>query len=194
MDMKKALDTIRPYLPLFAQCIDHGWNQWKTEYASKHIVIDPRARAAIVYCEIKQKAEKVFDSMDDVVLRTRNGSLLLYIGDDILVRFKKLRKGGRASNIMTGQQRSLYGQIPIPGFLPGNHFNAGYILDDLQQSIERKAIAYQHQNRVVWMLDLNKYGVAENVTTIPATTEPTLQRRVRPRDDKKIDTKKETAG
>ena len=184
MERKIATDQLSPHLPLIASCIEHGWEQWQTKYADKHYILDARARATIVNCEIRAKASLVFEQVEGVVLKRKNGTLFLYIGDDILVRFKKLKNSGQASNIMTDQQLSLYGQIPIPGILPGNHFNAGYILDDLQQSIERMLIAYQEGKRVVWMLDIDSYtGAAAEAEVVarPIQKAPKPESRVRAR-------------
>ena len=191
MERRLAADRLKPYLHLFSKCIEHGWEQWETKYLHKNPVLDARARAAIVYCEIKEEAMRVFDQVDDVVLRTKNGSVLIYIGGDILVRFKKLRKSGRASNIMTSEQLSLYGQRPIPGFLPGNHFNAGYVLDELQQSIERLLLVYQQNKRVVWTIDIDSdTGTAAEVVVMPTTpAQPKTGKRVRARRDDTTDKK-----
>ena len=80
---------------------------------------------------------------------------------------------------------SLYGQRPIPGFLPGNHFNAGYVLDELQQSIERLLLVYQQNKRVVWTIDIDSdTGTAAEVVVMPTTAEhPKTGKRVRARRD-----------
>ena len=182
MERQLAADQLNPYLSTFTSCIEHGWEQWETKYADRHHILDARARSAIVYSEIKEEALRVFDKVEGVVLRIKNGSVMLYIGDDILVRFKKLRKSGHASNIMTDQQRSLYGQQSIPGFLPGNHFNAGYVLNDLQQSIERCLLVYQEGGRIVWTIDISSAtGASATVVPISTPAAPKPERRVRPR-------------
>ena len=194
MDRRCAVDQLNRYLPLFAECIEHGWGQWKTKYTQQHRILDARARASVVYCEIKEEAMRIFDRVDGVVVKTRNGSVFIYIGDDILVRFKKLKPSGHASNIMTGSQRCLYGQQPIPGFLPGNHITAGYVLDDSQQSIQRMLLVYQEENRILWTIELERNtGMAAEVVEMPKPQElPKSGKRVLPRHGDKT-YKKDTA-
>ena len=186
MNKNDAVEEVQPYLHLFSQCIQHGWDTWKTQYAHRHHVLDARARAAIVYDEITTEAKRVFGELHNVVLRIRYGSLMVYVGDNVVVRFKKLRRTGRANNIMTKNQMNLYRQIPIPGYLPGTHLNAGYVLDDLQQQIDRLLVTCQDGKRVMWTFDLDQASgrTTSAVVPMPTPASPAPKRRVQPKRDK----------
>jgi hypothetical protein len=74
-------------------------------------VLDGRPRAAIVYAEIVNRALEMFQGLEGVKVVRRPGSLMIYIGEDISIRFKKMRKDGRCSNIKTVTQIRFLAQL-----------------------------------------------------------------------------------
>src|ERR1035438_3895342 len=163
---ERAQAFLQPYLAILNQCIDDGWSAWKTHYFHRAHVLDGRPRAAIVYAEIVNRALEEFRGLEGVKVVRRPGSLMIYIGEDITIRFKKMRKDGRCSNIKTVTQIRFLAQLQLPGMVDGTLVHAGYQLDDLQQNIVRKAIVCQLNKRVLWDIELT--GVlAERVTMPP---------------------------
>jgi hypothetical protein len=63
-----------------------------------------RARAAIIFDEIAFRALEEFPTGPGLKAVRTPSTLMLYIGDSITLRFKKIRKNGRCSNILTKQQ------------------------------------------------------------------------------------------
>src|SRR6185437_741342 len=111
-----------------------------------------------VFYEIVARAEEMFSGLGDVRFERRSNSFLLYIGDDIILRFKKIKKNGRCSSIGTRQQMmfeaQMMPQMKLPGMEVGTMLHAGYALDDLQREIERKLVVCQFKNQVVWTISL----------------------------------------
>jgi hypothetical protein len=145
--LSRHLDTLK-------QCISGGWDAWNTHYSSRHFLLDGRARAAIVYCEIMNLAKTLFAEVSDVKVARKRSLYVLFIGDDIVLRFKKL-KNGVPANIRTDQQRLIEMQRPIPGFLPGTFVSAGYELDPLEQAISQMLVVARLGKQEKWSLDLN---------------------------------------
>lgn len=132
-----------------------------------------RARAAIVFCHIVDHAEKKFAGIDDVKFERMQNSFLLYIGEDIVLRFKKLKKNGRCSSIATRQQMLFKAQMELPGMESGTLLHAGYSLDIIQQEILQKLVVCQFKNRVLWAIELpTAGGGAVEVMPAPSTPEP----------------------
>lgn len=172
LSREEAEEIIKPYKERLDTCIQAGWDAWKNDYLLKQHILDSRARAAIVFAEIRWKAQQEFSGLDGVVFKAHHNSFLLYIGESISIRFKKLRKNGRCSAIDTRQQVlfKAQAQLRLPTMLQGTLVNAGYILDDLQQGVHRKLVVCQFNNRVLWQFTLE--GDAAPVLEIVAP--PTL--------------------
>jgi hypothetical protein len=168
---ERAESILQPYIDILNECIDEGWNAWTTEYSNKFHLLDARARAAIVYCEIAYRARQRFASLEGVKVVPRRGTLTIFIGDEITLRFKKIRKTGRCSNIMTRTQALFLAQMQFPGMLDGTMVHAGYQLDDLQLDVIRKAVVCQLDKRVLWQIDLE--GPMAEVVPVPSGTPQT---------------------
>lgn len=154
LTLQQAQELFEPYRSLLAECIQYGWDQWASFYKPKHIVLGPRARASIVYDEIVSRVAERFSGLPCIVFKKFRNSFLLYIGDQISIRFKKFNKHGLCSSIRTRQQYLFSMQLEIPGMEKGTMFNAGYGLDDLQQNVVKKAIICEFGNRVLYQIDL----------------------------------------
>ena len=184
-DAKVILD---PHLQKLQECITGGWDAWHRDYGHRHHVLCSRTRASIVYDEIRHLAEKKFTDCEGTRVIPKRGFFLLYIGDEIVLRFKKLDKRGLTRNLPTRQQRLFEAQRSIKGILPGTYLNAGYQLDDLQQLIHRTMVSCQHQRSIQWTIELSEIGEAcGGVNSMP---DPGLlsggdESRVRPRIEKK---------
>lgn len=153
-----------PHVEILRRCIHDAWEQWQTFYAGRHFVLDSRARAAIVYCEIIHLAKTLFAQAPGVKIARKGSMTILFIGDDIVLRFKKL-KNGVPRNIRTEQQNLFRMQLPIPGILPGTYVSAGYELDELEQAISKTLIVARLGDEQIWSLDLGISG--ESIEIMP---------------------------
>lgn len=174
LTLKEAEDRLNPFKPLLNHCIQHGWDAWRQDCANKHRVLRPRSRAAIVFDEIVAKAQEVFDGKPDVFFKVKGNSFLLFIGNDVIIRFKKIGRNGRCSNIKTRQQALFRLQQTVllfPEMKEATMLHAGYALDELQLDICAKMVVCQFDNRVLWTIEL--VGEAEApVITMPTAPTP----------------------
>lgn len=177
----EALETLGVHLPTLRRCLHGGWRAWKEHYTARHHVLDARARAAIVYCEIIHRAKELFAEDNNVKIVQRRWMYLLFFGDDIVLRFKKLRKR-KPSNVKTKQQLLLDLQQPLPTILPNTNIIAGYELDPLQQAVESTLVVARLDGEEKWSIDLNlEEGAAEGKIEMmsPQPQEPRRPSRVR---------------
>jgi hypothetical protein len=165
LSLEQAEDRLQPYKVLLNECIHEGWKAWMEDYVPKHSILSSRSRAAVVFDEIRHRAQIVFGSMPDVKLIPHSNSFILYIGDDIMLRFKKLRRSGLCSNINTRQQMLFQAQMCLPGVLAGTLVHAGYLLDDLQREIIKTLVVCQFENQVLWTIKLT--GEGGSLTIVP---------------------------
>jgi hypothetical protein len=183
-----AEEALNPYTLLLAECIQHGWDEYKRFYEPKHHILDARARAAIVFSEIVFRAQEKFSGIEGVKFEKKDNSFLLYIGEVIILRFKKLRKNGRCSSIDTRQQMLFKAQMELPGMEAGTLLHAGYLLDVLQQDVQQKLVVCQFKNRVLWTLELPSAGggTIEIMSAPTAPVQPKGPRfEAKPEDQKK---------
>jgi hypothetical protein len=174
LTLEEAEEILAPYRERLNRCIQHGWDVWQSEYSRKHI-LHSRARAAIIFDEIVFCALEEFPAISGEVKAVRTAStFMLYIGDSITLRFKKIRKNGRCSNILTKQQILFRAQVQLnfPTMLDGTLVSAGYVLDDLQQEIQRKSIVCHLDNHVLWEMPLAVGNTAVVEFTPPTSSEP----------------------
>lgn len=150
IERDEAQKLLAPYLSTLEECFAKAWEEWTTFYAPQHHILDPRARAAIVYCHLRYLAAQAFASAPNAVCGVRKGIFFLFIGDKIKLRFKKANQKGVTSNISTRQQMRLELQMEIPGMEQGTMLNACYQLDALQAGIEKQMITLQYKRRVKW--------------------------------------------
>ncbi len=174
LSREEAETILLPHVERLNCCIENGWRAWKTDYAHKSHILRSRSRAAIVYDEIVHCAIEAFANLDGVKTVRQRGSLMIFIGNCITLRFKKIRKSGRCSNIKTETQVMFLAQMQLPGMLDGTLVHAGYQLDELQQEIKRKAVVCQLDNKVLWEIQLT--GEAAVFSVMPSATDPTAPR------------------
>ena len=150
-EARAALST---HLTAIKACISQGWALWGTHYSHRSHILDSRARASIVSCEIFQRVRETFQTANGGEVRRVQGANLLLI-ENFAVRFKKLGKDHRTRNIRTRQQKRLELQLPIAGIPPATFLNAGYLLDDLEQEIASIFLTLQYGKSIIWAIDLD---------------------------------------
>ncbi len=153
-DKEAAEAELSSILKIIGQCMDEAWQIWRGFYEPQHAILDARARAAIVFCHIVDRAKVLFVGVPNVTVGTAKGVFRLFVGDEIALRFKKANKGGLTSNISTNQQRLIDMQFRIPGILPTMMLNAVYQLDNLQRELENLMVTYQLDRKMHWSIQI----------------------------------------
>lgn len=151
---KDAERRLEAHKQRISRCIRGAWEAFDRDYAHKRHILNPRSVASIMWDEIIHRTQPEFAGIDDVVLKPQNNSFLLYIGQGIVIRFKKIGKDGRCRNIPTRQQNLYDSQTSLPGMEKGTILHAGYMLDDLRQELIAVMIVCQYAKHVVWTINL----------------------------------------
>lgn len=172
LSKQQAEERLQPHLEILDESIQGGWDAYHEHYSHRHHVLDARARAAIVFRETVHIAKQRFALLAGVSYVEKRGSFFLYIGDDIVLRFKKINKKGLCSNIETRQQMLFELQMQLPGIEEGTLLHAGYQLDDLQVRIARKLVVCQYSRRVMWAFNLSSKPDSGNVTVMQPRPQP----------------------
>lgn len=193
LSKEEATDFLRPHFPDFVKIEDGAWQEWM-DLPNRH-KLDNRARANNVHCFIVHRALDEFSKTAGTKAIRGGNTFWLHIGDHIKTRFKKLDRKKLYRNYPTATQLKLAFQGNIPGILPGTYLTLGYLLDDLEQKIERHLVTLQIGKRIVYEIDIDaELGAkATPVVAMPVVpVQPTAPvRRVRPRRGVKPATAKE---
>jgi hypothetical protein len=182
LSKEEAVELLRPHFADFRNIEDGAWQKWMS-LPERH-KLDSRARANIVHCLIVNMALERFSKVKGTKPVRGGNTFWLYIGDHIKTRFKKLDRKKLYRNYPTRTQLKLALQGNIPGILPGTYLTLGYLLDDLEQTIEQHLVTLQVGKRVIYEIDIDaELGQAVTpVVPMPTPIAPaTTERRVRPR-------------
>ncbi|MDP9438009.1 MAG: hypothetical protein M3P49_04600 [Actinomycetota bacterium] len=188
ISVEDAERILEPYVERLALCVQAGWEAWEElgrMAPRSRVPLRPHTRASFVYDHAVQRAREEFaDDHPRVRIMEKNQLLTLTFEDRLVVRFKKFRDGVnfRTSGITTMQQQLYAYQLPLPG-MPheATKLVTGYVLDELQASIETVAIACSDGSRLEWFLDITDAGGADGSVVEPIQPPQPSGPRIKPK-------------
>ncbi|MES0492081.1 MAG: hypothetical protein ABUK01_18985 [Leptospirales bacterium] len=103
----ETLNILNPYLPKINLCIKNGISRFNKEYteSGKAVSLSKTTLSSALRDYIVEEVEKEFNDMQGHGIYIRRKGLLFYIeiNNNILIKFKKLDRYARPSNIQTQQ-------------------------------------------------------------------------------------------
>lgn len=165
-----------PYSGHITDCLNTGWDAWSQVAGSTPgRRLGKSARARIVWDHATSRAVDVFGPDPSIGIATARGLPIFDFGRALL-RFKKLDRDMQTRGIETRQQQIFANQeqvehLQLSLWRPVPMVIAGYILDRLEQSIERRLLVLLRRGQVVWTIDLPASASGMPVA-IPSPTEP----------------------
>jgi hypothetical protein len=169
----EALELLEPNLAAVARCSEHGWKQWetlRTDQPAMFAELGKRTRANFVYDGTIAHARREFPGTDGGprLVKGRGGLMMLEVGGQLRLRFKRMRPNLSTSSIMTTQQMQLHMQLPLPGMGPATIATVGYVTNLIETGIERKLIVCRLDSLVLWVIELrDDLGLALPTTIVP---------------------------
>ncbi|MPZ51039.1 MAG: hypothetical protein GEU75_17350 [Dehalococcoidia bacterium] len=136
-------------------------------------------RSSIINDEMRAAARRVFGNVSGVAFTTKRGMFLLYVDNQIAIRFKKLTRRLLAQNHPTQQalafsnQKQLGQQLgPLPGTPdPMTHVNVGYQMNALDTGVSGIYAACPNGEMLAWAIDLLHLGGASG-SGVPSPISP----------------------
>jgi hypothetical protein len=160
--------VLKPYYPGLRNALLGAWRDWENLDPAMRVRLSPRARANLIYDFVLFRAREYFASSREVEILERRGLFLFGVAGKVLLRFKKLDKRLRHSNIPTRQQIELSLQRELPGMPPrAVSLIVGYQLDLTQTSIAAMFITYPNGRRIAWAYELPE-TVSSNIAMLPS--------------------------
>lgn len=193
MSQEEVEKAVAPYAERLRDCITHGYDKWQ-EFGRRagdlRAPLDGRARACFINRHIVSKVQAVFTDDHSVrVVDVRGFVELVILKARMIIRFKKLDKHGRSSNILTTAQRNWFrAQEKLPEMPPAAvRLIAGYVLDDLTANLNRVLVTMPNgPSAVMWKIDLPEAGGA-TLVEMPAQPKEPKAPQVRSRKKKSED-------
>lgn len=189
MSEAQARDLLDPYTGLFVTCIGAAWRKWKDVDAFSRHVLDARARANVMYRFICEEVELHFAHVRGVNVMTVEGMLVLNVGGEAAIRFKKIGDDYRSSNIKTRHQELYSLQVELPNLPPmAARLTVGYQLEELQTEIKDIQVTHPKGDDLLWHYTLLEPAQSDTLPfpEIPLQpVQPTTPPRVRAKQVKK---------
>lgn len=137
---QQALEVMKPQIATLDQIIENSFADYLAirlkaeEVTGAPIEWNKRTRANIVHDQIRSKAMMTYKDVEGITAKEWNKMFGVKFGDEIFLRFKKIREFGSRYNLISGiptkQKRSFLGQGQIEGFPEQPTFVfAGYVPD-----------------------------------------------------------------
>ena len=152
LSRREAADLLTPYLESIQECIEAAWSCYRSKaYERFRPIFSDRTRANIVYDLIIDEAHRRFDDVRGVEFHEQNGLIVLGVGKEILLKFKKLDSRGLSRTYPTQQSLRFDMQDVLPGF-PAQRTNliVGYQLDDLKTEITEILVTCPYGATMLW--------------------------------------------
>ncbi|HYC44585.1 MAG TPA: hypothetical protein VED01_03775 [Burkholderiales bacterium] len=173
LNKRNAVIRLGGYLPLIRSVFLRAWAEYNALPLELRIKLTPRSRASIVHDFVVHAIRASFDGIDDVRLLEINKLFVMLVGCDVVLRFKKLDDGLRASSIPTQQSLDFSNQDDLPGIERVTHLDAGYRLNALQTTIEGVYVCCPNGASVLWYYEIApEEGEADNVIPLPRPNAP----------------------
>jgi hypothetical protein len=129
---EEHLKRIYSHLPTVRNLFDLAISDYNRECGNIRYKISRRSRASLIHDNIVHRAKELFNDTDEVSFKVIRGLFVLFFGGYVCLRFKKLDKRKRSSNIQTQQTLSFMNQMEIPDIPQTTKMVAGYQFNDLE--------------------------------------------------------------
>lgn len=164
LDEDGARDLLGNRGPKLRKCIDAAWERWlknpDAPTASK------LTRAVTVYDYLTANVQTAFADDDGVSFTRKHGSLHMTTDKTAVIKFKKFRdRRLRTSGIATTARNNFLEQTGSLSGMVVTNLVVGYLLDELEQGLERIAVTCPLGSGNLWALDLGVSAGEDSGTT-----------------------------
>lgn len=113
--------------------------------------LDSRAEASCVYCHMYASATRRFSDRTDVRAVDTRGLKVWIVGNDAVIRFKKMDEDGRSRTYPTKQAKAYDRGDELPGIPPPPaRLTIGYLLDASGTRVDRVQVSRPIGKRIDW--------------------------------------------
>jgi hypothetical protein len=139
------------WLEDFDSIVRTGYQAYRS-YSPEHLLEhDRRASAACIYCHMTEEAERRFSNRHGIVGKNIRGQKLWIIGQEAIIRFKKMDEDGKTANYPTKQAKDFDAGKDLPGIpKPAARLSVGYFQDETETEIKHVMVSRPIGRSVEW--------------------------------------------
>jgi hypothetical protein len=150
----QAKETLSPYQDDIRDCIVSAWKYYHDHFREIKHILSSRSMASIIFDFITHNVRQKFDGKRNVSISTKRGLFLVNFGNQVVLRFKKLRNN-KASCIHTQQTLNFFCQLEIEDIPNPQRLVVGYQLNKIRTEIKAISVIYpQNPKQNYWTFDL----------------------------------------
>lgn len=165
--LEEATETLEYHFEPIYEIVSGAFQDYQENVPDDvQMVFSSRTRASAIHDYMIDRAAKYATDRNGVRVFESKLMYGLTFDNKIALRFKKLNEEGLSKNQPTKQVQEFRGQVPIDGVEAVHHLEAGYILDDIQQSIQQVKLVCPSGEGIYWMIELSAAGVKPVVLDI----------------------------
>lgn len=149
--MSEVMQTIDHLLDDLDVIGRHGlatYQRYPPEFRIEH---DPRAAATNTYCHMLAEGERRLLGRKGIVLCDIKGLKAFVVGEDVVLRLKRMDEEGNSRNYPTKQAKDFDRGVTLPGLPPpATRLTVGYLADPTGTAVLRVQVAKPAGRRVDW--------------------------------------------
>lgn len=163
---EKAQEILGPYEPTIRRAIERAWERWRDRPPEELLALNGRARAAMMWCFMKEEVSNALRETGGVTMREHSGTCDYVVKNQILFRLKKLNRVGRSRNFPTPTSVAYYAQLEIEGFPRAIRLDIGYVLNPTRTSIREILVSCPLEKGIVWTYRLRADQGGQHIAAI----------------------------
>lgn len=178
-----AADFLEPYGAVLAEAVQGAYADWGAVLANnpgETAGFSSTARARCIHDRTVHRLGIVeaAGTCEGLRLTKIRGLYVVILGDQLMLKLKKLDVSLRSRNIPTKQTTAfdMQGSLLGEGFGTVTNAVSGYVLDPLGSDIDRIVVVCWEADQKHWEIDLMNPGEGGTVVTIPASPTPPAPR------------------
>lgn len=150
--MEHVMTVLTPFLDDFDAIGRHGLAVYRERYpAELRLEHSDRSAASLIHDHMCFEAERLLAGQEDVRALDVRSLKLWLIGDQVVIRLKKMDEEGRARNLQTRQQRDFDLHRTLPGVPPApTRVTLGYFPDRTMTEVIRVQVACPIGREIAW--------------------------------------------
>lgn len=161
-----AKEILGPYEPIIRRAIERAWARWRGRPPEELLALNGRARAAMMWCFMKDEVTNALRAVGGVNTREHSGTCDYVVKNQILFRLKKLNRMGRSRNFPTPTSVAYYAQLEIEGMPRAIRLDIGYVLNPTRTAIREILVSCPLDGGVVWTYGLRADEGGQHVAAI----------------------------
>lgn len=155
IELEEAQNLLAPYHPRLLQCFDEGWKRYDDTIPRRLPLISSRGQANAYHEFLVEEVRTRLGGLEGILIdESKDNRFLVYVQQQLLLRFKKLDRKLRTSNYPTPTSVAFDAQEEIEGLPECCRLTVGYQFDRMRRGLKSVYVLYAKGREPLWHYDL----------------------------------------